>query len=80
MCMPMFNRKLCKVIKSTPVANVHHVKIKFNETDYVVVQIRPEIFVKHSFKKLFTRACGLYCFQKFSLQCVFNCSAISFIY
>ena len=61
MCMPMFNRKLRRVIKSILVANVHHVKIKFNKTDYVMVRIRPEIFVKHSSKKLFARACGLYC-------------------
>ena len=61
MCMSMFNRKLRKVTKSILVANVHHVKIKFNAADYVMVRIRPEIFVKHSAKKLFARACGLYC-------------------
>ena len=61
MCMPMFNRKLLKVIKSILVANVHHGKLKFNEADYVMVQIRPEIFLKHSSIKLFTQACGLYC-------------------
>ena len=64
MCMPMFNTKLRKVIKSILVANVHRGKLKFNEADYVMVRIRPEIFVKHSFKKLFTRSCGLHCVWK----------------
>ena len=59
MCMPMFNRKLRKVIKSIVVANVRHVKIMFNAADYMMLRIHPEIFVKHSFAKLFTRACGL---------------------
>ena len=59
MCVPMFNTKLRKVIKSILVANVHHVKIKFNAADYVMLRIRPEIFVKPSFRKLFTRAGGL---------------------
>ena len=36
MCMPMFNRKLRKVIKSVLVANVHRGKLKFNEADYVM--------------------------------------------
>ena len=61
MCMPMFHKKLRKVIKSILVANVHHGKLKFNEADYVLVRIRPKIFLNHSFKKLFTGACGLYC-------------------
>ena len=61
MCKPMFNRNLGKVIKSVLVANVHRGKLKFNEADYVMVRIRLEIFVKHSFKKLFTRSCVLYC-------------------
>ena len=59
-CMPMFNRKLCTVIKSILFANVHHGKLKFNEADYVMAWIRPKIFLKRSFKRLFGRACGLY--------------------
>ena len=65
MCMPMLNRKLRKVIKSILVANVHHVKIKFNEADYVMVRIRPEIFVKHSLKALFSRLWTLLCLKIF---------------
>ena len=45
-------------------ANVHHRKLEFNEGDYVMVQIPPERFPKHSFRKLFARACGSYCILK----------------
>ena len=66
MCMPMFNRKLRIVIKSILVANVNHGKLKLNEADYLMVQIRPKIFLKHSLKALFSCLWTLLCLKSFN--------------
>ena len=65
MCVPMFNRTLRTVIKSILVANVNHGKLKFNEADYLMVQIRPTIFLKHSLKALFSSLWTLLCLKSF---------------
>ena len=65
MCMPKFNRTLRTVIKSILVANVNHGKLKFNEADYLMVQIRPKIFLKHSLKALFSSLWTLLCLKSF---------------
>ena len=65
MCMPKFNRTLRTVIKSILVANVNHGKLKLNEADYLMVQIRPKIFLKHSLKALFSSLWTLLCLKRF---------------